>query len=128
MKITLCGSARFEDKFKEMNERLSLAGHVVYSLAIYPSDKGGEKNWYTPEQKERLDAIHLEKIDASDGIYVIAPGGYIGESTQREIDHARKTKKKVFCAYPIDGRATRTCSFAGCFDPLRSGPCALCYE
>lgn len=51
MLITLCGSARFEKEFKEINERLSLEGHVVYSLAVYPSDKPC-KNWYTAEQKK----------------------------------------------------------------------------
>jgi hypothetical protein len=128
MKITLCGSAKFEQQFKEMNERLSLAGHVVYSLAIYPSDKGGDKDWYSPAQKERLDAVHFAKIRNSDAIYVIAPGNYIGESTQKEIDYARKLKKKIFSASPIDYLTKRTCPFAGCSDPLSVGPCALCYE
>ena len=126
MKITLCGSARSEQEFKAANERLSLAGHVVYSLAVYPSDKGG-KDWYDREQKEMLDKVHLQKIKASDAIYVIAPGGYIGESTQREIDYAKKHKKKLMCQYPLNG-FIRTCHFAGCFDPTLTGPCALCYE
>lgn len=128
MKITLCGSARFEKEFKEMNERLSLAGHIVYSLAVYPSDKGG-KDWYTDRQKETLDRVHMAKIDASDAVYIIAPGGYIGESTQREIEYARKRAKQVMSAYPLDiDGLTRTCSFKGCFDPTLRGPCALCYE
>lgn len=128
MKITLCGSARFEEQFKEVNERLSLAGHVVYSLAVYPSDKGG-KDWYTDQQKAMLDQVHLDKIDASDAVYAIAPGGYIGESTAREIAYARKQGKKLLCAYPLSEKGfERTCAFKGCFDLTRRGPCALCYE
>jgi hypothetical protein len=127
MKITLCGSAKFEKEFKVANERLTLAGHVVYSLAVYPSDKNG-KDWYNAKQKEILDKVHLAKIDASDAIYVLAPGGYIGESTQREIDYARKQGKTLMSAYPLGNGFIRTCVFAGCFDPTQTGPCALCYE
>lgn len=128
MKITLCGSARFESGFKLANERLSLAGHVVYSLAVYPSDKNGQKTWYTDDQKATLDRVHLEKILNSDAIYVIAPGGYIGESTKREIEYAKRHGKKVLCAYPLGDGAIRTCPFEGCHDPVTVPPCALCYE
>lgn len=129
MKITLCGSARFEEKFKEMNRRLSLAGHVVYSLAVYPSDMDGKKEWYTKEQKEIIDYVHRLKIDNSDAIYIIAPGGYIGESTKNEIEYARKNNKIIMCAYPLnDKNIKRTCWFNGCYDPTQSPPCPLCYE
>src|SRR3990167_10791249 len=110
MRITLCGSAKFEKEFKEMNERLSLAGHTVYSLAVYPSDKG-EKNWYTPEQKAVLDAVHLLKIDNSDAIYVITVNGYIGDSTKREIEYAISKGKPVLCSYPFAEGFQRTCYY-----------------
>ena len=42
-----------------------------------------------------LDDMHLRKIDLADEIYVINVGGYIGESTRREIAYAEKTGKKV---------------------------------
>lgn len=129
MKITLCGSAKFESEFKRMNEKLTLAGHVVYSLAVYPSDKAGQKNWYTEVQKKALDAAHKAKIDNSDAIYVIMPGGYIGESTQSEIDYARSRGKKLMTAYgaPPPG-FHRTCPYDGCYDPAATPPCPLCYE
>lgn len=91
MKITLCGSARFEDEFKDANKRLSLAGHVVYSLAVFPSDESG-KNWYTPKQKETLDRVHKLKIKNSEAILVICPEGYIGDSTQSEITYTMSLK------------------------------------
>ena len=94
MKITLCGSARFEREFKEWNKRLSLAGHLVYSLSTYPSDESGE-DWYNDEQKAMLDRVHLRKIDNSDAIVVLNPGGYIGQSTGREIAYAA-TRKRIF--------------------------------
>ena len=92
MKITLCGSARFEDEFHKWNEALTLSGHIVYSLAVYPSTKRGVKNWYNKTQKDALDKAHLGKIDNSDAIVVINTGGYIGESTSREMRHASVSK------------------------------------
>jgi hypothetical protein len=87
MIITLCGSTRFEADFKEWNRHLGLAGHLVFSLAAYPSDVGG-KDWYTPAQKIALDVGYLNKIRRSDAIVVLNRDDYIGESTTREIEFA----------------------------------------
>jgi hypothetical protein len=94
--ITLCGSARFERLFKAWNEALTMAGHTVFSLTAYPSDKAGVKQWYTEEQKTALDAAHFRKIEASDAIFVLNLHAYIGESTLREIEYARKLGKAVY--------------------------------
>lgn len=129
MKITLIGSARFENKFKEANRRLTLAGHVVYSLAVYPSDMSG-KDWYTPEQKAMLDKVHKDKIEASDAVFLVQENGYIGESTRSEIEHARRLGKRLLCPYPLNFSEgfERTCSLSGCSDPTKQQPCAACYE
>ena len=42
-----------------------------------------------------LDDMHLRKIDLADEIFVINPGGYIGQSTRREIEYALSTGKAV---------------------------------
>ena len=39
--------------------------------------------------------MHLRKIDLADEILVINVGGYIGDSTRREIAYAEKTGKKI---------------------------------
>lgn len=96
MKITLCGSARFEEWFKFWNEVLSLAGHTVYTLSVYPSDKKGEKSWYDEEQKQTLDKVHLDKIRNSDAIFVINAFAYIGDSTEKEIYFAKQLGKTVY--------------------------------
>ena len=93
--ITLCGSARFEEHWKVWNKVLSLSGHTVFSLACMPSDNGG-KDWYTPEQKRRLDAVHKLKIQRSDAIAVLNVDGYVGESTLSEIEHARLLDKRIY--------------------------------
>ena len=46
--------------------------------------------------------MHKEKINMSDAIYVINPGGYIGESTYSEIDWANRMNKKIYFLVPID--------------------------
>lgn len=96
MIITLCGSARFEPFFKLWNEHLTLAGHVVFSLSVYPSDKAGEKGWYTENEKLMLDTVHKRKILASDAILVLNAFSYIGESTLSEISFAKIAEKKVY--------------------------------
>lgn len=96
MKITLCGSARFEQWFRFWDEMFSLCGHIVYNLAVYPSDKKGEKNWYTEEQKNLLDKVHKNKILESDAIFLINPFGYIGDSTKEEIEFAKHNNKKMY--------------------------------
>ena len=57
-------------------------------------NSGDEEVW-KPGTKEMLDDMHLRKIDMADEIFVINVGGYIGESTKREIAYAEKTGKKV---------------------------------
>lgn len=94
--ITLCGSARFENLFKAWNEALTMAGHTVFGLTVYPSDKAGVKHWYSDEQKLALDAAHFRKIEASDAIFVINRDAYIGHSTMNEIEHARKHGKTIY--------------------------------
>jgi hypothetical protein len=96
MIITLCGSARFERLFKVWNEALTLAGHTVFDLAVYPSEKDGVKQWYTDLEKIKLDAAHLQKIAKSDAIVVLNLYGYIGESTLREIMFANASGKSIF--------------------------------
>jgi hypothetical protein len=94
MIITLCGSARFESWFHLWNKVLSLAGHAVFALGAYPSMNSGGKDWYTSAQKEVLDAVHLDKIAASEAVLVLNPFAYIGESTLREIDFAMTQRKQ----------------------------------
>lgn len=85
MKICLCGSTRFMAEFNRANVELSLAGHIVYSVAT--STKGDFIP--TEQQKTMLDLVHLRKIKESDQVIVVGrnPDGsaYIGESTRREL-------------------------------------------
>lgn len=100
MRITLCGSTRFETAFKDWNHKLTLAGHTVYSLSLFAreaSDVGKEGNvTITETEKVTLDLVHLDKILNSDAIVIIDVNAYTGSSTKREIQWARMQNKKVF--------------------------------
>jgi hypothetical protein len=98
--ITLCGSARFEPHFHLWNEALGLAGHATFGLCAWPSMRGGEREWYTPEQKTTFDRVHLLKIANSDAVLVLNAFAYVGESTLREIDEARRLGKVVYTLEP----------------------------
>lgn len=100
MRITLCGSTRFEKEFHEWDEKLTLVGHVVYSLSVYPSSKDGNKDWYDDTIKTKLDLAHLAKISNSDAIIVLNVDGYFGDSTRREIVWARMQGKQVYWLVP----------------------------
>lgn len=102
--ITLCGSTRFMDTFHAEGWRLALAGIVVLTVGVctHAPDHGAEAlGGYV---KERLDWLHRRKIDLSDGILALNVCGYIGESTQREIDYALATGKAVDYLNPRTAR------------------------
>lgn len=100
MRITLCGSTRFEPLFHEWNHKLACAGHTVYSLSLFGREatdigKDGNKT-VTEAEKIVLDLVHLDKILNSEAIVVINQDGYVGFSTAREIRWARMQGKQVF--------------------------------
>jgi len=63
-----------------------MEGKIVLPLAIYGKSEGIE---HSIETAKHLYDLHLDKIDISDGIFVIDVGGYIGDSTQKEIAYAK---------------------------------------
>ena len=99
--ITLCGSTRFKDEFIATQKRLSLEGCIVISVGLF--GHSGDEEVSRPGVKEMLDDMHLRKIDMADEVMVINPGGYIGQSTRREIEYAKSVGKPVnyLCAENI---------------------------
>jgi hypothetical protein len=41
------------------------------------------------EERALLGRVHLQKVGMSDEVLIVNVGGYVGESTRREIEHAR---------------------------------------
>jgi hypothetical protein len=50
--------------------------------------------------------VHLHKIRLADEVYVVDPGGYLGDSTRREIAYAKSLGTPV--RYLSHERSTRT--------------------
>lgn len=95
--VVLCGSTRFSQSFHEANLKETLAGRIVLSIGCdFKSDTdlllAGE---LTQEDKVRLDELHLRKIDLADEVLVLNVGGYIGQSTSREIAYAIDHEKPI---------------------------------
>jgi hypothetical protein len=94
--VCLCGSTRFYDAFQEANYRETMAGNIVLSVGHYPNSlEHGGTFGCTPEEKVKLDKLHFRKIELADEIFVLNVGGYIGESTRNEIEHAKKLDRVV---------------------------------
>lgn len=103
--VTLCGSTRFRDAWIDTYHRESLAGNIVLTIAcIGPNGCPG----HSEAEKERLDVLHLHKVELADEVLVLNVGGYYGDSTRRELAHARALGKRVRWLEPdreqTDGR------------------------
>jgi len=95
--VCICGSTRFADEMREVNRVLTFAGIIVLAPGVFGHATGEP---ITDEQKAALDALHLRKIDLADRVLVVNPGGYIGESTAREIAYAQAAGKPVSFTAP----------------------------
>lgn len=95
--VTLCGSTRFEADFAEANQRLTLQGCVVISLGMFSLPDLPDYDWSADrlDLRGQLGRSHLHKIRMADEVYVVDPGGYLGESTRREIAYAESLDKPV---------------------------------
>ena len=95
--VCLCGSTRFRDEYREQNARLTLEGNIVLSVGFFhhsgdapPGVSAVVEEFEQSETKADLDELHKRKIDLADSVFVVNPGGYIGDSTRSEIDYAHE--------------------------------------
>ena len=98
--ITLCGSTRFPEAFDIANMHLTMQGYIVLSVGCFghanrPRGSAHLTSHADNGAKENLDKLHLDKIAMSDAVFVVNPGGYVGDSTQNEIAYAKKNRKAV---------------------------------
>lgn len=103
--VCLCGSTRFGDTFKEANLIETLAGHIVLSIGCNMRDDIIFATFSEVERasiKNDLDILHKRKIDLADEILVLNVGGYIGKSTQSEIEYAKTSGKVIRYLEPVD--------------------------
>ena len=96
--VCLCGSTRFYREFQKANYDETMAGRIVLSVGFFmhsAQDAHGEQWGCTPEQKVALDVLHKQKIDLADEVLILNVGGYVGESTRSELEHAVAQGKTV---------------------------------
>ena len=97
--VCLCGSTRFSDAYQRANFDETLKGHIVLTIgcdmrsdaALFDAMTDAERQ----QVKERLDVLHLRKIDLADEVLILNVGGYLGDSTRRELHYARLHGKRV---------------------------------
>lgn len=103
--VCLCGSTRFMNAFYVAGWNETMKGNIVLSVGVV-------KNLITPDGEHAgeafgdivcrmLDELHLRKIDLADEILVLNVDGYIGKSTQNEIEYAQKTNKPIKYLEPV---------------------------
>lgn len=89
--VTICGSMRFAKEMQDIARDLELKyGYCViqcvYNISNFQPDSIEGQN---------IANAHWKKIDISDAIYIVNIGGYIGESTKKEIEYAKKHNKEI---------------------------------
>ena len=91
--ITVCGSLKFYKEMMEITEKVELQGNCML-VPIYNPAKAS-KDDFTEEESLMLDKMHKERIKLADAILVVNVDGYIGSSTQKEIEFAKSLNKEI---------------------------------
>lgn len=87
--VTICGSMKFKDKMIEVAKDLEIKSKYIVIQCVYCDDR------ISREEQEILSKIHYNKIEIIDAIYIINVNGYVGNSTAKEIEYAKKLGKEV---------------------------------
>ncbi len=100
--ICLCGSSKFVNQHHQVMMDETLKGAIVIPMGLYGHadyPKGAREATGDADEgvevKQLLDRLHFEKIDLADEIFVVDLAGYIGNSTGREIEYAKRNGKRV---------------------------------
>ena len=89
--ITLCGSLKFSKEMMTVAEKMALEGYCILT-PVYPVLENMKA---TEEQLIKLKEAHFKRIELSDAVLVVNINNYIGESTNLEIDYAKKLGKEI---------------------------------
>lgn len=92
MTVAMIGSTRFMDTFIEECWKLSMQGYVV-SLPNFRPKTMMSKGFDIPE--DILEDIGFKRIEMADLVFVVNEGGYVGSSTNKEIQFATELNKPI---------------------------------
>jgi hypothetical protein len=103
--VVLCGSTRFWKTFQQVSLSETLAFRIVLNIgAASGTDDDHFGNLPRAEYdavKEKLDLLHMKKIDLADRVIILNVGGYIGKSTRKELLYAIGQGKKITFLEPM---------------------------
>lgn len=97
--VCLCGSTRFKEEFELAELELTLEGYIVLTVGGFMHADGLP---ITEAQKYSLDRLHKYKISLCDEVLILNKDGYIGTSTQSEIEYAELSGKPVRYQWPTE--------------------------
>lgn len=89
--VTLCGSLKYQREMMIIAEKMSLEGYCI----LTPVYSVLENIKINQEQLIKLKESHFKRIELSDVILVVNVNNYIGNSTNIEIDYAKKLGKEI---------------------------------
>lgn len=93
--VTLCGSLKFKNEMMLTAERMSLEGYCVLTPVYLVSENINKSE----KQLAILKDEHFKRIKLSDAILVMNVNNYIGNSTNLEIEYAKKIGKRDCILY-----------------------------
>jgi len=95
--VCLCGSTRFWSEFHEAGWHFTLKGYIVLSVGVckHVGDEGHGGEALGQDVADRLDQLHLRKIDLADCVFVLNVSGYVGDSTRKEVLYAKLNNKPI---------------------------------
>ena len=96
--ITLSGSSKYCDIMaacawilEKEEYAITMGLHLLPIWYPCPKDHLAESE----NVAEKMDELHLRKIDISDEVFVVNYDNYIGDSTKKEIEYAQKLRKPI---------------------------------
>jgi len=93
--VTICGSMKFAKEMVEYTKELAVKHGWCVIQCVYELNPAE----LSAEELDRVVNAHWKKIDIYDAIFVVNIGGYIGASTQKEIDYAKSLGKEIIFAF-----------------------------
>lgn len=87
--VAICGSSRFRAEITHAERALTLAGALTLVTPVFDQP-------LADTQKDLLIRLHRVRIAMCHRVFVVDPGGYIGEHTANEISYADSLAKPVF--------------------------------
>ena len=89
--ITICGSLKFQEEMMKIAQKLALEGNCVLT-PTYPVLKDIT---ISDDQIKFLKDEHFKRIELSNTIFVVDVNDYIGNSTNLEIEYAKRLGKEI---------------------------------